>query len=104
MGNFISFSCAGWESGLVLVADSFWLRLRGLIPRATHGLLIRGPSVHAFGMRHSLEVVGLDEGMKVVEIRTLKPSSMMHMRAVRWLLELPEGSQTPEIGSTIILG
>ena len=67
------------ESGRVvcadlIVADRFWPRLLGLQFRRElapgQGLLLRPcSSVHTFCMRFALDLVMLDEGSRVVEVR-----------------------------------
>ena len=61
------------------VADSWWLRLRGLLGRprlaAEEGLLLLGcASVHTMGMRHVIDVAFLDaQGTVVASIPRLEP-------------------------------
>ena len=100
----VSFVGSGWVSGPVVVADSFWKRFKGLIGRPDHGLLLRGCSVHGLGMRHALEVVGLTDALEVIGVRHLKPMRVVTIRGATWLLELPSGTHTPEMESTIALG
>jgi uncharacterized protein len=72
------------ESGVglgteVTVADSWWLRLRGLLARprlaSGEGMLLLGcPSVHTVGMRYAIDVAFLDaEGRVVRSIERLEP-------------------------------
>jgi uncharacterized membrane protein (UPF0127 family) len=103
-GRYVSFTCLGWESGRVLVAESFWQRFRGLMRPTDHGLLLRASSVHSFGMRHPLEVVALTGAFEVIAVGHLKPMRVLGVRGAEWVLELQPGSSTPEIGSTIVRG
>lgn len=72
------------ESGVrigskVAVADSWWLRFRGLLARpplkAGEGLLLlKCGSVHTIGMLHPIDVAFLDaEGLVVRSIARLRP-------------------------------
>jgi uncharacterized protein len=95
------------------VANTFWTRLRGLLGltsddfRNGSGLWIvpcRG--VHTQGMQFAIDVIYLDSGLKVVEIRSqLKPWRFSPIRPqATSVLELPcqTVAQTKtEIGDTI---
>jgi len=59
-------------------ADSFWLRLRGLIGRELGDdealVLIPSKSVHSVGMAYALDLVYLDKDFRVIKIeRGFKP-------------------------------
>lgn len=81
------------------LADTFWLRLRGLLGRPPlrtgEGLLITPcRAVHMMGMKYPLDVVFLDRDARVVGLETaLAPGakSAWYARA-RHALELPVGS------------
>lgn len=83
----------------VILADTRWLRLRGMMgrpePSPGEGMLLhpcRG--VHMFWMKYPLDVVFLDEGGRVVALyRELAPwaRSQVH-RGARYALELPVGT------------
>lgn len=93
------FRCDAWESGPVLVAHSFAERLIGLRgPNAGCGMLIRGRSVHGFGMKEPLLVVGLDRERRVVGFRILRPRRVVFMRGAREIVELPIGPLPPPRG------
>lgn len=82
----------------ISVADSSLTRLFGLMGRRNlepgHGLLITPSSgVHTFGMRFSIDVVGLDRDWLVVGVwPELKPYRLSGI-SVRYksMLELPPG-------------
>ena len=76
-----TFATDGWESESVWVASTFLERLKGL--RASdgdHGMLIKGQSVHGFGMREPLLAIGLDERRTVVGFRVLFPHRVVWIR------------------------
>lgn len=93
---------SGDWSHRVRVATGFLDRLTGL-RRAPIGeaLLIRARSVHGFGMRHPLLVVGIDPDMTVIGTKTLRPRRVVGFREAIYLLELPIGSNPPSAGSPI---
>jgi hypothetical protein len=68
------------------VARTHRQRLRGVIGRGRLGpdeaLLLPGAtSVHTFGLRHPLLVARLDAGLRVVDVRTVRPRRLL---APRW--------------------
>lgn len=92
----------GWSSGPVMEATTFWSRFIGLRPHAVDALLLRARSVHTVGMRHPLGIVGLDRGLLVVEVRTVKPDRVVLMGSARWILELPPDRPLPKVGVTLV--
>ena len=80
-----------------LVADSPWLRLRGLLGRASlapgDGLLLRpGNSIHMFFMRFAIDAVFLDgDGAVVDVVPRLRPWRMAMRRGSKAVLELAAG-------------
>jgi len=81
------------------VADSWWLRLRGLGGRAGlmpgEGLLLRPcKAVHMRGMKFPLDVAFLDAGNRVVaSYRWLEPGTWTRWHSgARAALELPAGT------------
>lgn len=83
----------------VMVADSWWLRLRGLLFRPPLGpgdglMLVPCRAVHMAGMRYPIDVVFLGpDGAVVALYPDLPPGarSSFH-RAARSALELPAGT------------
>ena len=94
-------SSPGWQMSGFL-ARTFLDRLLGL-RRAPPGsaLMMRARSVHGFGMRHSIPVVGLDAEMRVVSTRTLRPNRVVVVRSARILIELPSSQPLPRIGDRV---
>lgn len=91
--------CESPEGQLVLprvsLANSFWLRLKGLLGRRVlapdEGLLIRPcNSVHSLGMRFSIGVVFLDANNQIVHlIPELRPGRLSPViRRAKQVLEL----------------
>ena len=62
-------------------------------------MLLRGSSVHSFGMHESLWIVALDESASVTSVRLLQPGRVVWMQGASWLLELPASMSPPGIGS-----
>ena len=79
------------------VADSFFLRLRGLIgrdPKSFGPLLITPCSdIHTFFMSDAIDVVYLDKGNKVLKVaRNLMPGKVFApVKHARSVLEIPAG-------------
>jgi len=80
-----------------VVADSTWLRMKGLLGRATldedEGILLRpGSSIHMFFMRFAIDAVFLDRELRVLRVAAdLKPWRMAARRGAKAVLELPSG-------------
>jgi uncharacterized protein len=85
--------------GRIGVADTWWLRLRGLGGRTAvapgEGLLLTPcRAVHMFGIRFTLDVIFLDAGNRIVAAyRGLGPGQRTRWhRGARAALELPAGT------------
>ena len=80
------------------VADTFWLRFRGLMGRTSlepgEGMLFEGNgSIHMFFMRISLDVIFLDGERRVVKVaRALKPWRTAGARGAKTTIELAAGA------------
>lgn len=98
----VEFHGAGWRSGAVLVAETFWERLRGLIARPPDtAMLVPGRSVHGFGMRRPCQVVAIDRDGVVVSSTILRPGTVVRVPAARWMLELPTSAPPPPVGGVL---
>ena len=79
-------------------ADTFWLRLRGLLFTRTlppREALLLNPcnSVHMFGMFYSLDIVYLDEDMRIVKtVPDLPPFGCSLCWKAALAVELPAGT------------
>jgi uncharacterized membrane protein (UPF0127 family) len=84
-------------SGRCVVADSAWLRTKGLLGRSSidedEGILIRPcSSIHMFFMRFPIDAVFLDRDLRVLRVAAeLKPWHMAGKRGAKMVLELPAG-------------
>ena len=80
-----------------LVADSAWLRTKGLLGRKSldedEGILLRpAGSIHMFFMRFPIDAVFLDRELRVLRVvADLKPWRMASKRGAKAVLELPAG-------------
>ena len=81
----------------VVVADSYWTRLRGLLGRRGlepgEGLLLRpANSVHTGFMRFSIDIVFLDRELRVLRVvEAVPPWRVKVRRGARAVLELRAG-------------
>jgi uncharacterized protein len=81
-----------------VVADSFWLRFRGLMLRASlapdAGMLFNGTgSIHMFFMRFSIDAVFCDDELRVVKVvRDVRPWRLASARGAKSVLELGAGA------------
>lgn len=86
----------GREVTDVLVADTYWTRLRGMLGRRPlpPALLLRpSGSVHGMGMREPLDVAMLAPDGTVLATRVLRPRGLVTApRGTRDVLEAPVGS------------
>lgn len=98
-GEFISNE---WSSGPVAIAVTFSDRWHGLRPTPTgFGLLLKTRSVHSFGMKTTLLLVGVDARGAVVRSRTLRPGGIAIMATARYILEL-EGHRSPPVMGSVL--
>jgi uncharacterized protein len=81
-----------------VLAETFWLRLRGLMGRASlppdEGMLFRGTGeIHMFFMRFAIDAVFCDRELRVVKIqRGLKPWRLAAARGASVVVELAAGA------------
>jgi uncharacterized membrane protein (UPF0127 family) len=96
------FRSNGWSSGPVAVAVTFKDRWRGLRPSpADFGLLLKTRSVHSFGMKRDLLLIGLDARGTVIDTRTLRPGRIVTLPTVVFILELNGDRSPPRTGSVL---
>lgn len=91
----------GW-SAEALLASTFYERWRGLRDGPTQPrLLIEASSVHTFGMHLPISVVMIDSDLRVVRAQSLLPNRVVYERRARFILELPEASALPALGTAV---
>jgi uncharacterized membrane protein (UPF0127 family) len=84
---------------MVEVPETRRERMRGLIGREDlppgHALLLEGArSIHTIGMRFPLMAAFLDDGLRVVGVKVVRPGRILLPRLrARHVLECPEGSE-----------
>ncbi|RLG21734.1 DUF192 domain-containing protein [Methanosarcinales archaeon] len=83
----------------LVVATSWISKALGLMFRSPkYGLLIpldpsKEYTIHMFFMRFSIDLILLDDGYKVLDIKTLRPwRDIVKVSGTRWALELREGT------------
>ena len=95
-----------------LVADNFFLRLRGLMFRKSMDeeealIFYHAPSIHTFFMRFPIEVVFLNQKMQVVVIyEELEPRRIVFSTSASIAVELPAhktSDKTLEVGDILEL-
>ena len=103
------------EDGTVLcahcvVADSFWLRFRGLMLRRSladdEGMVFHGAgSIHMFFMRFAIDAVFCDAELRVVRVaRGLRPWRLAAARRAKVVIELADGvAAGVEAGDRLVL-
>lgn len=99
----IRLRAAGWDSVLAGYATSFMERLLGIRAKDVEAVLLDTSSVHTIGMSGPIELVALDDELKVVETRTVGPNRVVWVRSARHILELPAGSMVPGISQQLEL-
>jgi uncharacterized membrane protein (UPF0127 family) len=101
------------ESGIVVcrrcqIADTFWTRFLGLMGRralgAEEGLFLSpGGSVHTMFMRFPIDVVFLDDELRVLKVVTaLRPWRLAGARRARAVVELESGTASVGVGERLV--
>ena len=70
-------------------------------PTALDATLIDTRTVHTFGLKESIGVVGIDEHLTVVAAAKLEPNHVVWFRKARYILELPADFDLPRVGSAL---
>ena len=82
----------------LMVADTFWKRLRGLLgtrewPEGNALLINPCNNIHMFGMKYCLDVLFLDRQNMVLEaVEALAPGRLKLCGGAKCVVELPEGT------------
>ncbi len=97
----VELSTGDWSARAYL-AGTFTDRLLGnlRLPRDS-AVVLRARSVHSFGQREPIEIVGVDAQMRVVATRTLMPNRVTVLSSARMIVELPSGSPVPSVSDRI---
>jgi len=92
-----------WSSGPLRVLTTRRDRRLGLTPSpGPFGALIRGRSIHTFGMTAPIGVIALDAKGVVRRARIVPPSRAFFAPRARWIVETPGGA-VPEVGETAVV-
>jgi uncharacterized membrane protein (UPF0127 family) len=97
----VALSAPNWATTGYL-ARTFTDRLLG-VWRAPAGSAVVLPvtSVHSFGRRQPLDLVGVDAEMRVMVTMTLRPNRVKVIPSARMIVELPSGASLPALGDQI---
>jgi len=97
----VALSAPNWATTGYL-AQTFNDRLFGVwrVP-AGSAVVLPVTSVHSFGRRQPLDLVGVDAGMRVVATMTLEPNRVKVIPSARMIVELPAGGPLPDVGDQI---
>jgi uncharacterized membrane protein (UPF0127 family) len=97
----VAISTADWAT-TGFFARTFTERLLGLW-RVPEGSTVVLPvsSVHSFGRRRPLELIGVDAGRRVVSLRTLEPNRILFIPGARMVIEAPAGAPLPSVGDRV---
>ena len=94
-----------WGVAGVHIAATPRARLVGLRGSSDEqALLLRGRSVHGFGMRRAVSIVALDAEGRVLGCATLHSRRLVFFPAATWILEVPAGRSTPPRGARLRVG
>lgn len=93
-----------WSADGLVVAESFFERLRGVkLSTAVSGVVIRRSAVHTMGVSSAIETVAVDREGTVIGVRSLAPNRFAWFRGASYLVELPGGTEVPEVGSKVVM-
>ena len=97
----VALTASEWGTSGYL-AQTFTERLLG-VRRLPAGSVVVLPttSVHSFGLRRSLDLIGVDDRMRVVATMPLPPNRVRVIPSARLIVEVPAGGPLPEIGEQI---
>jgi hypothetical protein len=97
----VALSAPNWATTGYL-AHTFTDRLLG-VWRAPAGSAVVLPvtSVHSFGRRQPLDLVGVDARMRVMVTMTLRPNRVKVIPSAHMIVELPSGGSLPALGDQI---
>jgi hypothetical protein len=96
----LRFKAGDW-SATAWHARRFVDRLVGVRRQGVEGLFMQTWSVHTFGLRQPISVVGLDSGGTVSSTMVLRPNRVVVIPGTRHILELPAGHDLPAVGDRL---
>lgn len=98
----VRLSAEQWPGVVASRAVTFRDRFLGIKAGDSEGaLLISARSVHSIGLHAPLQVVGLDNGMRVIETKTLRPNRVAYFGGASFILELEENATAPRQGTRL---
>ena len=77
------------------------LTMFGILWGVVSVVVLSATSVHSFGLRRGLDLIGVDDQMRVVATMPLPPNRVRVIPSARLIVELPPGWPLPEIGEQI---
>ena len=94
----VGFRCGGWAIDDIRLAVGFRARLVGVRRKDIDTMLLPVRSIHTWGMRQPIRVIGIDASGVVIATAVVGPRSVVRWTAARWILEVPEEVPPPPIG------
>jgi len=83
-------------------ARGFFEHLLGLrMLRPGDSLLLRRSSVHAIGITRPFRALGLSDDYVVMDVKTVRPWTIVRFPGCRYVLELPLDTDPPAVGSRL---
>jgi hypothetical protein len=100
----VGLRAGSWSVDGLALAESFFERFRGVkLSAAVSGVVIRRSAVHTMGVSRPIETVAVDREGRVMDVRTLAPNRFAWFRGASYLVELPAGTEVPEVGSMVVM-
>ena len=94
----------------IVIADTFWKRLRGLMGKKNinYGMLFKKcNSIHTFGMKENIDIIGLNENNEVIyKYENLSKNQIVRIKYPQnktSVLELPKNASKNIKLNTILL-
>jgi len=94
----VGLRCGDWAFDDISLAVGFSARLVGMRRKDIDAVLLPVRSIHTWGMRQPIRVIGIDASGVVIATAVVGPRSVVRWKVARWILELPEGVPPPPIG------
>ena len=100
----VTLTTPSWTSGPVVIADTFYRRLRGVrIVPPRHALLLRAASVHGMGLSSPLTTVAFDRSGHVSAVGRLAPWRFWGRAGARMILEMDLEEPIPDFGERVAI-